>query len=209
MRRATITALAGARASLATLLALGLAACGGSDTQPPPTENPFKPSIERTGAAVAAAPKPAPPPAPASDPSELRKRAFTDADFAKADDNRDPFEYNLKIFVTNVVVPKHCIAQRLSLDELKLIGIIAGVSNPTALFRDPGGGAIRVRTNDLVGRQCARVKRIIHEILPPGPEDTKAHDVSKVIFEITEESGSAQPRMIEKTVWLSPEESGK
>jgi hypothetical protein len=33
--------------------------------------------------------------------------------------------------------------------------------------------------------------------------------VSKVIFEVTEESGTAQPRLIEKTVWLSPEESGK
>jgi hypothetical protein len=208
MRRARPIELVPGRGGVAiAFLALGLCACT-SDTKPPPKDNPFKPSIERTP--VAAAPKPAPPPpAPASDPSELRKRVFTDADFVRADDNRDPFEYNLKIFVTNVVVPKHCIAQRLSLDELKLIGIIAGVSNPTALFRDPGGGAIRVRTNDLVGRQCARVKRIIHEILPPGPEDTKSHDVSKVIFEITEESGTAQPRLIEKTVWLSPEESGK
>ena len=103
----------------------------------------------------------------------------------------------------------HCIAQRLSLDELKLVGIIAGVSNPTALFRDPGGGAVRVRTNDLIGRQCARVKRIIHEVLPPGPEDMSSHDVSKVIFEITEESGGAQPRLVEKTVWLSPDEQGK
>jgi hypothetical protein len=206
MRRVAITWLAGARLGFAALLAFGLLACE-SETRPAPQENPFKPSIERQ---PAAAPKPPPPPpAPASDPSELRKRQFTDGDFVKADDNRDPFEYNLKIFVTNVVVPKHCIAQRLSLDELKLIGIIAGVSNPTALFRDPGGGAIRVRTNDLVGRQCARVKRIIHEILPPGPEDTKSHDVSKVIFEITEESGTAQPRLIEKTVWLSPEEAGK
>ncbi len=34
-------------------------------------------------------------------------------------------------------------------------------------------------------------------------------DVSKVIFEITEEGGTAQPRLIEKTVWLSPEEAGK
>lgn len=187
-------------------LALTLAACT-SETPPAPKPNPFMPSLEQK---AKAAPKPkAPPPPPPSDPSELRKRQFTDADFIKADDNRDPFEYSLKIFVTNVVVPKHCIAQRLSLDELRLIGIVAGVSNPTALFRDPGGGAVRVRTNDLVGRQCARVKRIIHEILPPGPEDTKSHDVSKVIFEITEESGSAQPRLIEKTVWLSPEEAGK
>jgi hypothetical protein len=200
--------LVGARGgTLAAVLALGLLACT-SETPPPARDNPFKPSLERK-APVAAAPKPAPAPLPASDPSELRKRQFTDGDFVKADDNRDPFEYNLKIFVSNVVVPKHCIAQRLSLDELKLIGIIAGVSNPTALFRDPGGGAVRVRTNDLVGRQCARVKRIIHEILPPGPEDTKSHDVSKVIFEITEESGSAQPRLLEKSVWLSPDEAGK
>jgi hypothetical protein len=204
MRRVTSLATL---AALAALAALGLLACG-SDTQPPPRENPLTPSAERKAPAVAAT-KASAPPAPASDPSELRKRQFTDTDFIKADDNRDPFEYSLKIFVTNVVVPKHCIAQRLSLDELKLIGIIAGVSNPTALFRDPGGGAIRVRTNDLVGRQCARVKRIIHEILPPGAEDTKSYDVSKVIFEITEESGTAQPRLIEKTVWLSPDESGK
>jgi Tfp pilus assembly protein PilP len=189
-----------------TGLALALAACT-SETQPAPRPNPFKPSIEQKVAK--APPKKAAPALPPSDPSELRKRTFTDADFVKGDDNRDPFEYNLKIFVTNVVVPKHCIAQRLSLDELKLIGIIAGVSNPTAMFRDPGGGSVRVRPNDLVGRQCARVKRIIHEILPPGPEDTKSHDVSKVIFEITEESGSAQPRLIEKLVWLSPEEAGK
>ena len=196
------------RATLATLLVLGLAACGGSDSQPPPKENPFKPSIERQ-AAAAPAPKPAPAPAPASDPSELRKRVFTDGDFVRADDNRDPFEYSLKIFVTTTYKPQNCIAPRLSIDEMKLIGIIAGVTNPTAMFRDPGGGSIRVRTNDLVGRQCARVKRIIHEILPPGPEETTSHDVSKVIFEITEESGTAQPRLIEKTVWLSPEEAGK
>jgi hypothetical protein len=192
----------------AGLLLLGLsgAACS-SETPPAPRPNPFKPSIEQKVAPKP--PKPKAPPPPPSDPSELRKRQFTDSDFVKGDDNRDPFDYNLKIFVTNVVVPKHCIAQRLSLDELKLVGIIAGVSNPTALFRDPGGGAVRVRVNDLVGRQCARVKRIIHEILPPGPEDTKSHDVSKVIFEITEESGAAQPRLIEKTVWLTPEEAGK
>jgi hypothetical protein len=199
MDRATITAFA-------TLLAFGLVACG-SDSQPPPKENPFKPSIERQ-AAAAPAPKAAPP-APPSDPSELRKRQFTDADFVRGDDNRDPFEYSLKIFVTTSYKPQNCIAPRLSIDEMKLIGIIAGVTNPTALFRDPGGGSIRVRTNDLVGRQCARVKRIIHEILPPGPEDTTSHDVSKVIFEITEESGTAQPRLIEKTVWLSAEEAGK
>ncbi len=204
MRRATIVGLAAALGGAVLLVG---AACS-SETPPPPRANPFKPSIEQK--APAPPPKPAaPPPPPPSDPSELRKRTFTDGDFVKADDNRDPFEYSLKIFVTNVVVPKHCIAQRLSLDELKLIGIIAGVSNPTALFRDPGGGSVRVRTNDLVGRQCARVKRIIHEVLPPGPEDTNSHDVSKVIFEITEESGTAQPRLIEKTVWLSPDEAGK
>ncbi|HEY3353000.1 MAG TPA: hypothetical protein VGQ83_07110 [Polyangia bacterium] len=184
-----------------------VAACQ-SETPPAARPNPFAPSIEQK-AAAAPKPAPAPPPKPAGDPAELRKRTFTDEDFVKSDENRDPFEYNLRIFVTNVVVPKHCIAQRLSLDELKLVGIIAGVSNPTALFRDPGGGAVRVRTNDLVGRQCARVKRIIHEVLPPGPEDMNSHDVSKVIFEITEESGGAQPRLVEKTVWLSPEEQGK
>jgi hypothetical protein len=178
-----------------------------SETPPAARSNPFLPSAEQKAPATPVAP--APPKAAPSDPAELRKRTFSDGDFVKADENRDPFEYSLRIFVSNVVVPKHCIAQRLSLDELKLIGIIAGVVNPTALFRDPGGGAIRVRTNDLVGRQCARVKRIIHEVLPPGPEDTKSHDVSKVIFEITEESGGAQPRLVEKTVWLSPEEQGK
>jgi len=192
---------------LGLVIAAGALACQ-SETPPAARANPFLPSPEQK---IAAAPAKAPPPPPrlTADSAELRKRTFTDGDFIKAEDNRDPFEYNLRIFVTNVVVPKHCIAQRLSLDELKLIGIIAGVSNPTALFRDPGSGAIRVRQNDLVGRQCARVKRIIHEVLPPGPEDTRSHDVSKVIFEITEETGGAQPRLIEKTVWLSPEEQGK
>jgi hypothetical protein len=206
MRQASLTGGSLGRGAVALAVAALGVACA-SETPPAAKPNPFLPSIEQK---AAAAPKPpAPPPPKAADPSDLRKRTFTDADFVKADDNRDPFEYNLRIFVTNVVVPKHCIAQRLSLDELKLVGIVAGVSNPTALFRDPGGGAIRVRTNDLVGRQCARVKRIIHEILPPGPEDVNSHDVSKVIFEITEESGGAQPRLVEKTVWLSPEEQGK
>jgi len=193
---------------LLTLL-LNLGGGLGCDSGPAskPAENPFKPSVER---APAPQPKPTPPPPPPpADPSELRKRQFTDADFIPAEDNRDPFEYNLKIFVTNVVVPKHCIAQRLSLDELRLSGIVAGVTNPTALFTDPGGGAIRVRVNDLVGRQCARVKRIIHEVVPGGPDEGKSHDLSRVIFEITEETGSAQPRLTEKTVWLNPLEAGK
>jgi hypothetical protein len=190
---------------VAALACLACLACG-SETPPQAQPNPFTPSPERP---APAARKPPPPPPPAGDPSELRKRQFTAADFIKSDDNRDPFEYNLKLFVTNVVVPKHCIAQRLSIDELRLVGIVAGVSNPTALFRDPGGGSVRVRANDLVGRQCARVKRIIHEILPAGPEDTGSHDVSKVIFEITEETGAAQPRLVEKMVWLNPEEQGK
>jgi hypothetical protein len=194
--------LAALRAAVLILAVLG-AACGADPPKPDPAAPPPAPK-------AAPAPRPAAPPAAkASDPAELRKRTFTDADFVKAEDNRDPFEYSLRIFVTNTVPTRNCIAQKLAIDELKLVGIVAGVSNPTALFRDPGGGAIRLRTNDQVGRQCARVKRIIHEVLPPGPEDTTSHDVSKVIFEITEESAGAQPRLIEKIVWLNPEEQGR
>jgi type IV pilus assembly protein PilP len=117
----------GVRRAMAAALLLVAAACGTpTSTAPPPPS--------RVGPATA--------PTASGLPPELRGPEYTENDFVESDHNRDPFR---SFLVQAQPVNKQALNQRkvelaqFSLDELKLVAIVTGGVQASAMFVDPSG----------------------------------------------------------------------
>jgi type IV pilus assembly protein PilP len=135
---------------LFTVVTAVLVACGGnsgpatlSETAPPP---PPRRGVQASlSAAISAS-------------AEATASPLSEGDFTPSDRNRDPFRSYVELFVKNQ--PTHddkarsqqVVADRFALDELKLVGIITGATNPRAMFIDPEGKGWIVSLGQLVGR---------------------------------------------------------
>jgi type IV pilus assembly protein PilP len=115
---------------------------------------------KKTGQAPApapAAPAAAKPAAPTPTPSVEREERpiYSYNPIGK----RDPFEV---FALTDTVRPDVPLTplQRFSIDQLKLVGIIWGISNPRAMVEDPGGKGHVLKRGTLIGRNWGKVSRI-------------------------------------------------
>jgi type IV pilus assembly protein PilP len=145
MRRAKI---------LLSLLLVGLAAC----SSPP-----------------SAAPAPAPAPAAAPKPAAAAPAAASDAPTfvysyipsGKRDPFRSPLEELAEANKNGGVVQAACSAPlcKWDLDQLKLVGVVSGMSNPLAMVEDPQGVGYMVRRNSFMGKKGGRVTQIKHDSL--------------------------------------------
>lgn len=128
-----------------------LVACGGNsgptnqftETAPPP------PPRRGVQASLSAA---------LSASSSATAAPLSEGDFTPSDRNRDPFRSYVELFIknqptsTDKVRSQQVVADRFALDELKLVGIITGSTNPRAMFIDPEGKGWIVSLGQLVGR---------------------------------------------------------
>ena len=156
-----------------------------------------------TGTAVApAAPvnaAPAPLPTdPVARAAALRRKTLKDLDFIDSDDgNRDPFKSFMSLFVdkgTPKLRQVPAIFDKFALEELALIAIVSGDAQPRAMFRDPSGLGQTLKRGDYISKAGARITKILSD---------------RVIMEITEVSGSGEPRAVEKAILINPEEEAQ
>ncbi len=133
--------------------ALALGACGGDAITvgpPPPAPAP----------APTAAPTPPPtaPPVAAPEPEATTVAALTyrDEDFVEAETNRDPFRAYTSIFAPPPVHddrPQRPVLMReTSVDEMRVIAIVSGVANPSAMLVGRDGTGHTVHRGDYLGR---------------------------------------------------------
>ena len=82
---------------------------------------------------------------------------YRDEDFVEADSNRDPFHSYAAMFVsrsseTDRGSGRDVVMPETSIDEMRLLGIVSGVSNPRAMLADAEGVGYTVRRGDYIGR---------------------------------------------------------
>ncbi len=102
------------------------------------------------------------PNAPTGDLASLRRRvvgiseleAFLQQFNYSAEGRRDPFQpyEEVRITVSGEVLGPLLPLQRFDLDQLKLVGIIWDVTEPKAMFLDPGANVHLVGKDDRIGR---------------------------------------------------------
>jgi type IV pilus assembly protein PilP len=101
-------------------------------------------------------------------PPELKGPEFAEIDFVESDHNRDPFR---SFLVQNQAVSKQVLNQRkvelaqYSLDELKLVAIVTGAEQSSAMFVDPNGKGTVVYKGTFVCRA-----EVVHIGGSNGPE---------------------------------------
>lgn len=134
-----------------------VSACGGEEITvggpppPAPTEAPAE-------APVAA-------PDPAADPAAAEAEAasavptvptYRDEEFVESEINRDPFRNFAALFVPRTGQPppiqRRVMMDQTSVDEMRLIAIVSGVPNPSAMLLDAQGTGFTVHRGDYVGR---------------------------------------------------------
>lgn len=125
---------------------------------PPPVSTTSAPAPSAAPAAAAV------PPAPAV--VETSQQAeLNESDFIESESNRDPFRPYIKEFLTpqqqTAKIQRKVILQRYGLDELQLIAVVAGRTNPLAMFRDPNGLGVTVKRGDYISKSAGRVKQIL------------------------------------------------
>jgi type IV pilus assembly protein PilP len=139
-----------------------IGACGGDDGNvktapsgkgkaPPPP--PPKPAAAVDAGAVDAASEAGA--MPANLPPLPPNREFQDSDFGETDRSRDPFRAFEVLFVPapkgRAVLQRNVLADRFSLEELKLIGIVTRAP-ARALLTDPSGLGWVARVGDFIGK---------------------------------------------------------
>jgi type IV pilus assembly protein PilP len=135
------------------ILAVFTAGCGNATPVAPPPPN-------RVAAAA--------PASAASLPPELKGPEYSEIDFVESDHNRDPFR---SFLVQNQQAAKQAVNQRrvelaqYSLDELKLVAIVTGGEQPSAMFVDPNGKGTVVYKGTFVCRA-----ETVHIGASSGPE---------------------------------------
>lgn len=91
---------------------------------------------------------------------------YRDEDFVEAETNRDPFRDFVQIFVARPTraaeVQREVVMPRTSIDEMRLIAIVSGVANPSAMLVDTDGTGHTVHRGDYLGRP---------EVVQTGGED--------------------------------------
>ncbi len=148
--------------------------------------------------AVAAAALPGAPSDPATRAAALRRKALKDTDFVDSDEtNRDPFKSFFRQFVEKGPsrarqVP--ALFEKFALEELGLIAVVSGDSQPRAMFRDPGGLGLTVKRGDYISKVGARITKILSD---------------RVIVEMSEPTATGEPRAIEKAILIHPEEEAR
>ncbi|MCS6857226.1 MAG: hypothetical protein NZM37_05905 [Sandaracinaceae bacterium] len=80
-----------------------------------------------------------------------------DTDFVESETNRDPFRSFAHLFVPKAPVfqsrlQRKVIMENTSVDEMRLVAIISGIPNPTAMLVDRQGVGHPVRRGDYIGR---------------------------------------------------------
>jgi len=177
---------------LAALVA-SMAACGddAKDRAAPPPRPPPPQSPAAQAAAAAAVPQL---PVEASKEAllaEVRKRQLTNEDFTESDANRDPFRSYLAKFGPErpPIGKQHkVLLEKFSLDELKLVAIVAGDDvTPRAMFVDPSGMGVLIKRGDHVSKVDANVARIAPD---------------RVFFQIEEDAGGGKTKMVERVIEL-------
>ena len=81
--------------------------------------------------------------------------SYRDEDFVEADTNRDPFRSFAAMFTaqpTREPVQREVIMARTPVDDMRLIAIISGVADPSAMLVDREGTGHTVHRGDYVGR---------------------------------------------------------
>jgi type IV pilus assembly protein PilP len=159
---------------LTLAVAAGLAVCAagcGSDAPKGAAKPGFPP--EAPGAPPSAPPGPSAPdagaaPSPTAGMPPLPKRDFQERDFAESDVNRDPFRSFAADLAQQskraLIVQRKVHAERFSLEELKLVGII--FANPSrALFIDATGLGYIARVGEFVGKS-----EVVHSGGPTGAD---------------------------------------
>lgn len=104
-------------------------------------------------------------PVEAEPAAEITPLSFRDEAFVEADTNRDPFRGFAQMFVarpTRELVQREVIMPRTSIDEMRLIAIVSGVANPSAMLVDGDSTGHTVRRGDYLGRP---------EVVQTGGED--------------------------------------
>jgi Tfp pilus assembly protein PilP len=156
-----------------------------------------------TAAATATAPAPAvvpvdPAVAAAQRAAALRKKILKDEDFVENDDvNRDPFHSYLRLFVdkgTGKTRKIPAVFEKLGLEELSLIAIVTGGSDPRAMFRDPAGMGEAVKKGDYISKSGARVTRILSD---------------RVVVEQMETNAKGEPHPVERAILVNPDEAAR
>ncbi len=143
-------------ASLGIVMVALASACGGEEITvggppPPPAETAPTP----TGAGPAA---PAAEAAPAEEaaPAVAALPSYRDEEFVEGETNRDPFRNFAAIFVPRTGTPppaqRRVVMDATSVDEMRLIAIVSGVPNPSAMLLDSAGTGFTVHRGDYVGR---------------------------------------------------------
>jgi len=129
----------------AVLLAMALAAA--CEDEAPPSALPGA-AAPAGGAAPVAAAKPA-----EASPTRVQPN-YRDTDFVESDRNRDPF----RTFVSELKAKTPLVAQRAvimpttEIDEMRLIAIITGISQPRAMLVDSKGVGYVTARGDFVGK---------------------------------------------------------
>jgi type IV pilus assembly protein PilP len=81
---------------------------------------------------------------------------FQEVEFGESDRSRDPFRSFAEAFVaesrTSAKSQREVVLSDYSLDELKLVGIVTGVTDARAMLVDPQGRGFVVRRGQFVGR---------------------------------------------------------
>ncbi|HSN81544.1 MAG TPA: pilus assembly protein PilP [Polyangiales bacterium] len=133
---------------LLTALAIG-AGCGGDEELGGP-RGLGSGTGGKTKKDAAAAPDKA---APAK--TDLGPIVYTDEDFVELDiQNRDPFRSYAKAFKAQAAAPaqRRVLMPSTSLDEMRLIAIVTGITTPRAMLTDTTQVGHVVRRGDYVGR---------------------------------------------------------
>jgi type IV pilus assembly protein PilP len=136
------------RAALLALVAAGsLTACGGD-----------QPAKAVTAPKGPPAPKPAAPAAPAAPAPP----AYVYNPIGKRDPFRSP---DLDLARATAVNNSACNEPlcKFDLDQLTLVGVVSGGSNPVAMVQDPQGRGYILHRNTRIGRQAGKVTQILRD----------------------------------------------
>lgn len=150
------------RMALSATVALGLVACGGSDAPssasrrraPEPTTAKVAPAAE------AAAPKTA---ATAATSAASALYVYSYNPVAKRDPFRSPLEDLMRVSNDNIQSSCADPLCQWDLDQLKLVAVVTGDSNPLAMVEDPLGRGHVVRRNARMGKQGGKVTQILRD----------------------------------------------
>lgn len=140
---------------LALSVPFALAACGGDETPVVQTGGPAATTDPSAAGAVDPA---AATPTPAATPEEAADE-YNYNPIGKRDPFRSFLADELAPDTRKVVTP----LQRFDLDQLKIIGIIWGISSPRAMVTTPEGKGYVVQKGTLIGKNWGKVSRITQD----------------------------------------------